>query len=170
LVDRLGRETHLGSAAFYLLGPRSHVRPHRGRGAVSGFLRCHLGLLCPPSCELRVGHERRRWTTGGVLVFDDALEHEAWNPSAATRCVLHLDFADPGRPASDIPALLGALRDEAFADLLRTRPIVLAADLVGPADFTSELLARRETTKRDTTTHAALEAGAEQLARHGLFL
>jgi beta-hydroxylase len=38
-----------------------------------------------------------RWDEGGPLVFDDTVEHEAWNYSADTRTVLLFDFLRPGR-------------------------------------------------------------------------
>ena len=81
----------LTTAGFSLLGPNTHIRPHRGyTGAV---LRCHLGLVVPDSgCELRVGAETRRWVEGECIVFDDTVEHEAWNSSTKARLVLLLDF------------------------------------------------------------------------------
>ncbi|QLH38215.1 MAG: aspartyl/asparaginyl beta-hydroxylase domain-containing protein [Defluviicoccus sp.] len=87
VTDRLpGRVT----SGFYLLGPQAHVEPHVG--ICENIKRCHLGLICPPECTFRIGNERRTWREGEMLVFDDTIEHEAWNRSDAMRVVLHLDF------------------------------------------------------------------------------
>jgi aspartyl/asparaginyl beta-hydroxylase (cupin superfamily) len=52
-----------------------------------------------------VGLETRSWGEGECLVFDDTVEHEAWNRSAKTRVVLLLDFLRPGfaSAAADVP-------------------------------------------------------------------
>jgi beta-hydroxylase len=44
---------------------------------------------------MRVGLETRSWREGECLVFDDTVEHQAWNRSAKTRFLL-LDFLRPG--------------------------------------------------------------------------
>jgi beta-hydroxylase len=46
-------------------------------------------------CGIRVGQEFRSWREGGSLVFDDTLEHEAWNDTQGTRVVLFVDFVRP---------------------------------------------------------------------------
>ena len=78
------------TAGFSRLDPGAHIRPHVG--FTSKVLRCHLGLITPPGCRLRVGEETRAWESGKCLVFDDTLEHEAWNDSPESRVVLLLDF------------------------------------------------------------------------------
>jgi aspartyl/asparaginyl beta-hydroxylase (cupin superfamily) len=52
-----------------------------------------------------VGRTTRAWREGRCLIFDDTVEHEAWNESAAVRAVLLLDFLRPGVPASAIDAM-----------------------------------------------------------------
>lgn len=83
----------LVAAGFYVLGPRSHVLPHTG--ICENILRGHFGLICPDDCGLRIGDETRSWVEGEFLVFDDTLEHEAWNRSDRTRVVFHFDFLHP---------------------------------------------------------------------------
>jgi beta-hydroxylase len=83
----------LVTAGFSHLKPNTHIKPHRGHP--EGVLRCHLGLLVPEDCGLRVGHETRSWQEGKCLVFDDTVEHEAWNRSDKSRVVLLLDFRAP---------------------------------------------------------------------------
>jgi aspartyl/asparaginyl beta-hydroxylase (cupin superfamily) len=101
LNRRLSPETHrtlalipgLVAAGFYILGPRSHVLPHTG--VCENVLRAHLGLICPEGCRLRIGGDVRAWREGEFLVFDDTLDHEAWNDSDRIRCVLNVDFLHP---------------------------------------------------------------------------
>jgi beta-hydroxylase len=81
---------NLITAGFSALGPNTHIAPHAGYP--DGVLRCHLGLIVPADCGIRVGDEIRNWQEGRCLIFDDTFEHEAWNRSDATRIVLLLDF------------------------------------------------------------------------------
>jgi beta-hydroxylase len=85
---------------FSRLAPGAHIKPHVGW--VKSVYRLHLGLVVPPGCRLRVGGETRPWTAGRCLIFDDTVEHEAWNESSQARAVLLLDFLRPGVPASAI--------------------------------------------------------------------
>jgi beta-hydroxylase len=89
----------LTQAAFYILGARSHLLPHQG--VTDRVLRCHIGISCPDGCALRIASETRAETNGGILVFDDTLEHEAWNRSDQDRYVLHLDFLRPEVPLDE---------------------------------------------------------------------
>lgn len=84
----------LSMAGFSRLAPRTHVKPHVGWAA--SVYRLHLPLVVPPDCRLRVAAETRSWEEGRVLVFDDTVEHEAWNDSDLPRGVLLLDFLRPG--------------------------------------------------------------------------
>ena len=80
-----------GAAAFSVLQPRTRIRPHTGKPGP--FLRCHLGLEVPAGdCRLRVEDQSRGWQAGRTLVFDDRLEHEAWNETDERRVILLLDF------------------------------------------------------------------------------
>jgi aspartyl/asparaginyl beta-hydroxylase (cupin superfamily) len=53
-------------------------------------------LITPYHCALRVGGETRSWTQGQCFIFDDTVEHEAWNRSDSDRVVLMIDFTKPG--------------------------------------------------------------------------
>lgn len=80
-----------GAAGFSLLKPRCRIRPHTGYHGP--YLRCHLGLVVPDGdCGLRVAREVRRWAFGQTMVFDDRVEHEAWNLTDEPRVVLLIDF------------------------------------------------------------------------------
>lgn len=81
------------TAMFSLLRAGARIPAHRGVTNVR--LTCHLPLIVPPGCGFRVGNEVREWHEGEVLVFDDSIEHEAWNDSDEDRVVLIFDIARP---------------------------------------------------------------------------
>ncbi len=92
-TDLLQAVPGLVNAGFSRLQPGTVIGPHTGyTGAV---LRLHLALCAKAGCGLRVGQQQRAWVPGECLVFDDTVEHEAWNRSNAERLVLLLDFAKP---------------------------------------------------------------------------
>jgi aspartate beta-hydroxylase len=55
----------------------------------------HLPLIVPDHCGFRVGNDTRRWVPGRAWVFDDTIEHEAWNDSDLLRVVLIFDIWHP---------------------------------------------------------------------------
>jgi ornithine lipid ester-linked acyl 2-hydroxylase len=81
---------NLITAGFSALAPGTHIAPHTGYP--DGVLRCHLGLIVPENCAIRVEDQTRSWQEGRCLIFDDTAEHEAWNQSDRLRVVLLLDF------------------------------------------------------------------------------
>lgn len=82
------------SVMFSILEPGTQITPHRGPYA--GVLRCHIPLIVPDGdCGIRVGKETHRWQKGKPLVFDDTIDHEAWNKSNERRVVLFIDFVRP---------------------------------------------------------------------------
>ena len=56
---------------------------------------CHLPLVVPPGCGFRVGGETREWREGELLIFDDTVEHEAWNEGSSERIILIFDVWRP---------------------------------------------------------------------------
>lgn len=81
------------TAGFSSLRPGTHIKPHVGYP--KGILRSHLGLITPEGCTLRLGNQTRKWQEGKCFIFDDTLEHEAWNRGDKTRIVLLIDFKNP---------------------------------------------------------------------------
>jgi aspartate beta-hydroxylase len=65
------------SVLFSLLRPGAHIAPHHG--FTNARFICHLPLIVPEGCAMRVGAETRAWTEGKACAFDDSIEHEAWN-------------------------------------------------------------------------------------------
>jgi aspartyl/asparaginyl beta-hydroxylase (cupin superfamily) len=59
---------------------------------------------------LRVGDETRQWHDGQCLVFDDYLEHEAWNHTEQDRIVLIVDLWHPGLSPTEVRLLEGLHR------------------------------------------------------------
>jgi aspartyl/asparaginyl beta-hydroxylase (cupin superfamily)/Tfp pilus assembly protein PilF len=98
------------SVLFSLLRPGTRIRPHNG--FTNARLICHLPLIVPEKCALRVGNETREWREGELMVFDDSIEHEAWNDSGELRVVLLLDVWRP-ELSSQEQALVAAILETA---------------------------------------------------------
>jgi aspartyl/asparaginyl beta-hydroxylase (cupin superfamily) len=81
------------SVLFSLLRPGARIPPHTGE--VNTRLICHLPLIVPSDCGFRVGNDTRAWVEGRAWVFDDTIEHEAWNGSSETRVVLLFEIWRP---------------------------------------------------------------------------
>lgn len=80
-------------AYFSVLKPRTRLPPHSGTTNTRSIV--HLPLVIPERCEFRVGSQVRAWQKGEAWVFDDTIEHEAWNGSDATRIILIFDIWNP---------------------------------------------------------------------------
>ena len=78
---------------FSLLQPGAHLPAHTGVSNVRSIV--HLPLIVPPGCSFRVGGEERDWRAGEAWVFDDTIEHEAWNRSDRMRAILIFDVWNP---------------------------------------------------------------------------
>jgi aspartyl/asparaginyl beta-hydroxylase (cupin superfamily) len=71
---------------FSLLRAKTVIPAHTGTHNTR--LICHLPLIVPPGCGFRVGNQVREWEVGKLIIFDDTVEHEAWNNSDEDRVVL----------------------------------------------------------------------------------
>lgn len=92
-IELLKPFSALNFAAFSRLHPKSTLSPHKHVNPYSWI--CHLGLVIPPgnTCGLKVGEETHLWSQpGDMVVFNDNLEHSAWNHSSEDRVVLYIDF------------------------------------------------------------------------------
>ena len=100
------------TAMFSALDARTRIPPHTGSTNVR--LLCHLPLVLPGPARFRVGNETRDWKLGEAWVFDDTIEHEAWNDADALRVILIFDvwnpFLEPGE-RERINALMAARND-----------------------------------------------------------
>jgi len=105
------------NAMFSLLAPRTRIPPHTG--VANTRLVCHLPLIVPPGCGFRVGETTREWRVGEAFVFDDTIEHEAWNDSGELRVVLIVDLWAPALTPDDrraVAAVIGASGAAAMSD------------------------------------------------------
>jgi len=103
LIESISGVSNSGSVYFSVLSKLTHLSPHYG--PYNTKLRCHLSLVVPEKCRIRVGEETRMWNEGKCLVFDDSFEHEVWNLSHNPRAVLLIDFWHPDLTAAEIKAL-----------------------------------------------------------------
>ncbi|MEM9944082.1 MAG: aspartyl/asparaginyl beta-hydroxylase domain-containing protein, partial [Planctomycetota bacterium] len=94
-TELLMQAGNVGLAGFSRMAPGTHILPHQGWA--ENEYRCHLGLVVPEGCRLKVLEETRHWEEGRCLVFDDTAMHEAWNDSDKTRGNLMVDFLKPGK-------------------------------------------------------------------------
>ena len=78
---------------FSILKAGKRIPPHTGVTNIRSIV--HLPLIVPDRCGFRVGGEMREWREGQAFVFDDTIEHEAWNDSVEDRAVLILDCWNP---------------------------------------------------------------------------
>lgn len=105
------------TAMFSVLSPHTHIPPHTG--SANTRLIVHLPLVLPPDCVFRVGNDTRSWEMGHAWVFDDTIEHEAWNNSDETRVILIFDVWNPLLSEAEralVTEMLGALRAYNAAD------------------------------------------------------
>lgn len=89
----LPRIVNSPTVMFSLLRAGARIAPHTGTH--NARLICHLPLIVPPNCGFRVGNDVRQWEEGKLLIFDDTIEHEAWNNSGEDRVVLIFDIWRP---------------------------------------------------------------------------
>lgn len=66
-----------------------HYAPHNMR------IRCHLPILVPPRCGIRVAGVEREWEEGSPFLFDDSYEHETWHDGEGDRVLLLFDTWHP---------------------------------------------------------------------------
>ncbi len=99
------------SVLFSKLDAGARIKPHTGM--VNTRLICHLPLLAPNDCGLRVGDDSRTTIRGDAWAFDDSINHEAWNNSNQQRVILLFDVWRPELDSDErhlVKALLEAVK------------------------------------------------------------
>ena len=91
-----------GQVALHNLVPGARLRPHAD--GPNTTLTCHLGLVVPERCVLRVAGESRTWEEAKCLWFDHSFVHDAWNASDRDRCILLLDVIHPDLTVAEVEA------------------------------------------------------------------
>jgi aspartyl/asparaginyl beta-hydroxylase (cupin superfamily) len=81
------------TAVFSALQPHTPIPAHTGSSNVR--LLTHLPLILPGPARFRVGNTVRDWKMGEAWVFDDTIDHEAWNDADAMRVILIFDVWNP---------------------------------------------------------------------------
>lgn len=115
--------TRAPSVMFSVLRAGARIPPHHGM--INARLICHLPLIVPDGCGFRVGNEVRRWEVGKALIFDDTIEHEAWNDGDEDRVVLIFDIWRPELEETErraVTAIFEAIDDYEGGRLAAGRP------------------------------------------------
>lgn len=81
------------TAMFSALQPHTHIPAHTGSSNVR--LLAHLPIILPGPARFRVGNTVKSWEMGKAWIFDDTIEHEAWNDADALRVILIFDVWNP---------------------------------------------------------------------------
>ena len=97
---------------FSLLRAGARIAPHSGTD--NARLICDLALIVPPNCGFGVGNDVRPWEEGKLLIFDDTIEHEAWNDSSEDRVVLIFDIWRPELSAREREEIAAFFADPAL--------------------------------------------------------
>jgi aspartyl/asparaginyl beta-hydroxylase (cupin superfamily) len=92
---------------FSVLEPHTHIPPHSGD--TNARLIIHFPLIVPRGCRFRVGNEVREWRVGETWVFDDTIDHEAWNDSDEPRVIMMIDIWNPLLTAAERELVSGLL-------------------------------------------------------------
>jgi aspartyl/asparaginyl beta-hydroxylase (cupin superfamily) len=95
------------TAMFSCLQPHTVIPPHTG--VSNTRLLVHLPLIIPDSCGFRVGNETREWKLGEAWVFDDSVNHEAWNNSDQFRIIMIVDIWNPFLSPAEQVAIKAAM-------------------------------------------------------------
>jgi aspartyl/asparaginyl beta-hydroxylase (cupin superfamily) len=91
---------------FSQLEARTRIPPHSG--SANHRLLAHLPLIVPGPAFFRVGAETRQFETGRAWVFDDTIEHEAWNDADEPRTIMIIDLWNPSLSTAE-RELVGAM-------------------------------------------------------------
>ena len=86
-------EGHAPTAFFSVLDANTRIPAHVG--VTNTRCTVHVPLIIPPGCGFRVGSTTREWVPGQAWLFDDTINHEAWNLSDTPRAILIFDVWNP---------------------------------------------------------------------------
>jgi hypothetical protein len=106
-----------GDFLYSIVKPRGTI-PHHS-GGVNAVLSCHLALIVPEGCKIRVGGVWGAWEPGKVLAFDDSFSHAVWNTSRDRRVCLVWEVWHPELSEVERAAMVMV-----YARLLNLRPAI----------------------------------------------
>ncbi len=114
IKDLLDQDLIVG-AMFSILRPGVEITPHSGHKGFAEYIwKAHICVHEAKNSALIVGDKKYEWQRGQGFLFDDTIEHIAYNRGNDTRVVLLLDVA---RDPSYIPTM-SANSMEQFKELL----------------------------------------------------
>ena len=119
VVPRCRVEGRAPTAFFSILDPNTRIPAHTG--ITNTRCTVHLPLIVPPDCGFRVGATTREWIADQAWVFDDTIEHEAWNLSDTPRAVLIFDIWNPLLTAAERDMIQTAT--EVYGQYYSQRPV-----------------------------------------------
>jgi len=110
------------SAIFSVVGPRAHIRRHRG--VSKAIMTAHVPLIVPRDgarCRMDVDGNAIVWRLGQPVVFDDTFPHEVWNDTEEARVVLLIQFRRPMRQPGRLVAnaVVAFIRKSSFVQRAR---------------------------------------------------
>jgi aspartate beta-hydroxylase len=111
-IPMMDLEGFAPTVMFSILSPHTHIPPHSS--VTNARLVVHLPLIAPERCRFRVGNETREWKYGKAWVFDDTIDHEAWNDSDEVRVILMIDVWNPYLTTAErdlVTSLLNGIRE-----------------------------------------------------------
>ena len=111
-IPMMDLEGFAPTVLFSILSPHTHIPPHSS--VTNARLVVHLPLIAPEKCRFRVGNEIREWKYGQAWVFDDTIDHEAWNDSDQVRVIMMIDIWNPYLSKAEremVTALLNGMRE-----------------------------------------------------------
>jgi hypothetical protein len=93
VIGELESEGNLANSFISRLLPGSIIHPHTGW--VQNWMRIHLGLVCDPNCEIKVGEETRTWKEGKLIAFKDGgpYMHSVQHNGESERIILSIDVS-----------------------------------------------------------------------------
>jgi len=111
LLDELPLANQPGYAPTAMFSAlEAHTRIPAHTGSTNVRLLCHLPLVLPGPARFRVGAETRAWEMGRAWVFDDTIEHEAWNDADELRVILIFDVWNPFVEEGEKPLINALLK------------------------------------------------------------
>lgn len=104
-IESLKPCRNFGFAAFFRIDAGTSLARHTGSANMR--LRHQLGIKVDPAMQgyLEVGDERRSWSEGRCLVFDDSYPHEVRHLAGGPRVVLAMDTWHPALEPGEIEVL-----------------------------------------------------------------
>ena len=88
---KLLQSNNIINAGFSCIEPNFTIDSHRDFN--KSIVRCHIPLIIPiGDCALQIEDEIVHWNNNDYFIFDDTMQHKAWNKTDRNRIVLIIDL------------------------------------------------------------------------------